>query len=67
MTTNETPNQYDMAANDAEKELVTMLNDLSAEEKNGALAILQWQSKHFMKAGHKRLGRILVKLSKQTT
>jgi hypothetical protein len=66
MTANETPNKYDLAANDAEKEMISILDGLSVEEKNGALAILQWQAKHYMKAGHKRLGRILVKLSGET-
>jgi len=61
------PNKYDLAANEAEKDLISLLNDLSVEEKNSALAIFQWQAKHYMKAGHKRLGRILVKFSKETS
>lgn len=60
------PNKFDIAAIDAEKDLISLMNDLSDEEKTGAMAIFHWHAKHYVNAGHKRLGRIHVKLSKGT-
>ena len=51
----DTENQMDLAAEEAMKELT---NDIPAEH---AQAIALWWKKHYLKAGHKRLGRLLVK------
>lgn len=48
----------DAAAEEAEKDLATL--DPAAVE-----LIAAWWSKWYMKAGHKRLGRIMVKLAKK--
>ncbi len=50
--------EMDAAAEEAEKDLVTL--DQAAVE-----VIAAWWSKWYMKAGHKRLGRIMVKLAKR--
>jgi hypothetical protein len=49
--------EMDAAAVEAEKDLATV--DRAAVE-----AVASWWAKWFMKAGHKRLGRIMVKLAK---
>jgi hypothetical protein len=49
--------KMDAAAEEAEKDLATL--DQAAIE-----AIAAWWLKWFMKAGHKRLGRIMVKIAK---
>lgn len=36
----------------------------SDEERKGALAVCQWPEANFMEAGHKRLGRLLIRLVK---
>jgi hypothetical protein len=51
-------NDFDIAARAAEKELPDNLNEMTAEE------VAHWFAEHFMTAGHKRLGRILVARSK---
>jgi len=51
-------NDFDTAAKEAEKMLPDDLNDLTATE------LAKWFSENFMTAGHKRLGRILVKRAK---
>jgi hypothetical protein len=50
--------EMDAAAGEAEKDLATL--DQAAVE-----TIAAWWSKWYMKAGHKRLGRIMVKLAKK--
>ncbi len=67
MTEEKSENKFDIAAEAAKKELNTLLEGLSEEEKIGAMAVLQWQASNYMQAGHKRLGRILVKVAKDTT
>jgi hypothetical protein len=47
----------DVAAKEAEKDLATL--DQAAVE-----AVAAWWSKWYMAAGHKRLGRLLVKIAK---
>jgi len=49
--------KMDAAAEEAEKDLATL--DQAAIE-----AIAAWWLKWFMKAGHKQLGRIMVKIAK---
>ena len=50
--------EMDAAAGEAEKDLATL--DQAAVE-----TVATWWSKWYMKAGHKRLGRIMVKLAKK--
>jgi hypothetical protein len=50
--------EMDAAAKEAEKELATL-------DQAAVQTIAAWWSKWFMKAGHKRLGRIMVKLAKK--
>jgi len=64
MAKKEEPDEFDIAAEAAEKKLVSLLEGLSIEEKKGARAVFQWHATNYLKAGHKRLGRILVKFSK---
>ncbi len=52
-------NDFDRAAANAEADLDTMeLGDLTG------LQVAQWFAENYMTAGHKRLGRILVKRAK---
>ncbi len=67
MAENEVPNKYDVAAETAKKDLVSLLEQMDDAEKKGAMAVIQWQAANYMTAGHKRLGRILVSVSKQDT
>lgn len=50
--------EMDAAAQEAEKDLATL-------DQAAVQTIAVWWSKWFMKAGHKRLGRIMVKLAKK--
>ena len=50
--------KMDAAAEEAERDLVTL--DQAAVE-----TIAAWWLKWYMKAGHKRLGRIMVKVAKK--
>ena len=50
--------EMDAAAEEAEKELATL--DQAAVE-----TVAAWWAKWFMKAGHKRLGRLMVKVAKK--
>lgn len=54
------PQEMDNAAANAEEDL----NNLSDEVVN---PMADWWNKWFMKAGHKRLGRILVSIAKGNT
>lgn len=49
---------FDTAAEEAKKELVENI------KKWTALELGKWFAQHYMKAGHKRLGRIVVDVSK---
>ncbi len=51
-------NDFDTAAKAAEKDLPASLTEMTGEE------VAHWFAAHFMTAGHKRLGRIMVKRSK---
>lgn len=59
MDKNEQMQQMDDAAVAAKKELVEHLNEWSAKD------LILWWAKSYMKAGHKRLGRILVEISRK--
>jgi hypothetical protein len=50
--------EMDAAAEEAEKDLATL-------DQVAAKTIAVWWLKWYMKAGHKRLGRIMVKLAKK--
>lgn len=50
--------QMDTAAEEAEAEIRKNLTTWTA------IDIAKWWEKHFTKAGHKRLGRVMVKLAK---
>ena len=50
--------EMDASAGEAEKDLATL--DQAAVE-----TVAAWWAKWYMKAGHKRLGRIMVKLAKK--
>lgn len=50
--------EMDAAAEEAERDLATL--DQAAVE-----AVAEWWARWFMKAGHKRLGRIMVKVAKK--
>lgn len=53
--------QMDEAASQAKNELEAKLDQMSARD------IISWWTKWYLKAGHKRLGRILVAMEKQRT
>lgn len=48
----------DEAAEQAQDELKAQIDNMSAQD------LIKWWSKWYMKAGHKRLGRILVSMGK---
>ena len=50
--------EMDAAAKEAEKDLATL-------DQATVQTIAAWWSKWYLKAGHKRLGRIMVKLAKK--
>jgi hypothetical protein len=50
--------EMDEAAKEAEKELLEHFDQWSAR------AVAKWWTKWYLKAGHKRLGRLLVDLTK---
>ena len=49
--------EMDAAASEAEKELATL-------DQEAVKTVAAWWAKWFMKAGHKRLGRLMVKVAK---
>ena len=66
MTEKQSPNEFDVAAEQAKKQLFSFLEDLTEVEKKGAMIVINWQLNNYLKAGHKRLGRILVKIAKES-
>jgi len=66
MTEEKIPSDFEIAALKAEEELQKIFDSLSEEEKKGALAVCRWHSVNYQKAGHKRLGRILIELGNST-
>jgi hypothetical protein len=61
----ETESNFDVAAEMAKPELKKLLEDMSEEQLIGATKILAWQKQWYLKAGHKRLSRILVEFAKE--
>lgn len=55
----EDENKFDVAAEEARKQLDEMYRDLSPEEKKVFIKIVAWWRNNFMSSGHKRLGRII--------
>ncbi len=51
------PEEMDVAAKEAEQDLENL-------ESGAVKAMSAWFAKHYLKAGHKRLGRLLVSISK---
>jgi hypothetical protein len=58
MPDNDDLRRMDVAAEEAQKELMANLDHWSAR------ALASWWAKWYLKAGHKRLGRLLVDLAK---
>jgi hypothetical protein len=56
--TNESQQSMDNAANEAEQELENIPNDM-------ILPVAQWFNKWYLRAGYKRLGKIMVGIAKQ--
>lgn len=52
------PEEMDSAAKEAEQDLENL-------EAEAVKAMSDWWAKWYLKAGHKRLGRVLVAISKQ--
>jgi hypothetical protein len=50
---------FDMAAQEAEAELQEIVKGMTDEMKLTMRKLVAWWKKWFMKAGHKRLGRII--------
>jgi hypothetical protein len=63
MVENENQTQMDEAANAAERELASIMNELDEIQKKGAKAIFRWFATNYMKAGYKRLAKVCVKFS----
>lgn len=58
------PAAFDQAAQAAEKELLAWLATLEPDQVAAVGHIAAWWEKWFMVAGHKRLGRVLVRLAR---
>lgn len=55
------PEEMDEAAEQAKQELEQKIQSMTA------LDLASWWKKHYQKAGHKRLGRVLVNLTPAAT
>lgn len=66
MTEKLSPNEFNVAAKKAQKELRALLEVLVEAETYGAREVLNWQANNYLNACHKRLGRILVKIAKDS-
>ncbi len=53
-----TSEQMDEAASEAKQDLSNLTDE-------AVKAVAGWFAKHYLKAGHKRLGRVLVAISKE--
>jgi hypothetical protein len=51
--------KMDAAAEVAAAELTKLLKPLTPAERKGAEVVIGWWKANYMKAGHKRLGRII--------
>jgi len=60
------PAEMDKAAEEAKAELSQMLKDLEGDDAGlkAMLGVFNWWHKHYLKAGHRRLGRIVASLYK---
>lgn len=63
MVKNEILEQMDAAGDAAEQELRALIKSTPKEDSLGAL--FKWYQNWYMKAGYKRLGRVLVMLAKE--
>jgi len=63
MVKNEILEQMDAAGDAAEQELRALIKSMPKEDSLGAL--FKWYQNWYMKAGYKRLGRVLVMLAKE--
>lgn len=52
--------KMDAARDAAEQELIQGLKEMSPEEKAGAQKVASWMRMHYMKAGYKRLSKVLL-------
>jgi hypothetical protein len=59
------PEAMDEAADTAEYLFREHYKSLGKDEQAAVLWVAAWFAQHFMKAGHKRLGRFLVAFSKE--
>jgi hypothetical protein len=59
MSTDDQMREMDNASGDAKKELLEHVDEWSVR------AVATWWTRWYLKAGHKRLGRLLVELAKQ--
>jgi hypothetical protein len=60
MANEELMREMDQAAGEAKKELLANLDEWKARD------LVKWWANWYLKAGHKRLGRLLVELSKKS-
>lgn len=65
MVANDVEDRMEAAAEQAERDLVSLMNELDEIQKKGAKAILRWFASHYMGAGYKKLGKICVKVSRR--
>ena len=54
----------DTAAEELREELNLQLDGMSPEEVNGALAVCFWMKEGFIRAGYKRMSRIMIDVAK---
>lgn len=57
-------NTFDEAAALAAEHLKQLVEEWTASEKRGALSVMEWFASNYAKAGHKRLGRLIVRTVK---
>lgn len=58
------PTKMDDAAQKAQEELAGWMDKCNQDQHQGIKFIAEWWNKYFMTAGHKRLGRVLLKIAK---
>lgn len=56
------PEEMDISAEEANQELIRLLDAMKPDEKVAVTRLIGWWKKWFMSAGYKRLGRIIVNL-----
>jgi hypothetical protein len=55
---------FEQAADEAKEDFRKIFVSMTPEEEKGAKKVAMWFKAHYLKAGHKRLGRILVEIAK---